>query len=389
LEARKPSGLHKPNTENRTPESKVVMILNQSQTDKIRIHAPAGDLKSLKAGVEAGADVVYFGFDTASNLRNFKGLNFSYAQAEQAIAFAHDKGVRVHITVNNYPQSSELGDCRKAVDQAHRLGADAVIISDLGILSYARSRYPALPINISCQAGVSNLESLDFYMREFEIKHFILPRVLTLDEISRITSSTSATIEIFALGSLCINYEGKCYLSPYITGESTNTAGTCSTPKYLSFEDNGTLTFKMNGVTLNRYEPEELAAYPKIHEGKYRQADAERQWIDHFLINRRQICKGRYQNADLQKLDYSLNCVVYLNTLHILPEIIEAGVGALKIEGRQRSYAYVGETVRAIKKITDSYYADPSTFKLQNEDSCRLQNQFRGLEPCTTCYLGK
>ncbi len=367
----------------------MVGILKQRQGQRAKIHAPAGNLECLRAAVEAGADVIYFGFDTASNLRNFKGLNFSYAEAEHAVDFAHDRGVKVHITVNNYPQTDELSQCREAVDHTYQLGADAVIASDLAVLSYAHNTYPELPINLSCQAGVSNLESLEFYQREFGINHFILPRVLTLGEISRITRSTSAEIEIFAFGSLCINYEGKCYLSPFITGESTNTVGTCSAPKYLSFEDNGTLTFRMKGIPLNRYEPDELSAYPNIHDGKFKEGDAETQWIDNFLINRRQICKGRYLNQALKKFDYSLNCVVYLDTASIVPQIIKSGVSALKIEGRQRSCAYVRETVGTLRKIVDSYYADPSAFKLQEEDFMRLNNQFKGLEPCTTCYLGK
>lgn len=363
--------------------------MEQSQIRRVKIHAPAGDFASLKAAVEAGADVVYFGFNTASNLRNFKGLNFSYSEAKEAIAFAQERGTKVHIAVNNYPQANELGDCRSAIDHAAQMRADAVILSDLAILSYARNKYPEMQINISCQAGVSNLESLEFYRREFGVSHFILPRVVTLEEITKLASSTPATIEIFALGSLCINYEGKCYLSPYITGESTNTIGTCSTPKFLTFEDNGTLTFKMNGITLNQYQPEELTIFPQIYQGKYEEGDSEKQWIDNFLINRRQICKGRYYNTSLHKFDYWLNTVVYLNTLSILPQIIDAGVGALKIEGRQRSSEYVSEAVGVLKKAIDSYYADPSSFNLESKDHSRLENQFKGLESCTTCYLGK
>lgn len=357
--------------------------------DRVKIHAPAGDFASLRAAVENGADVVYFGFDTASNLRNFKGLNFSYAEAEKAAVYAHEHNVRVHITINNYPQAYELNDCCLAVDAAYHLKADAVILSDLGILSYTKEKYPDMQINISCQAGVSNFESLDFYQKEFGVNHFILPRVLTINEIAKLASSTKATIEIFIMGSLCINYEGKCYLSPYVTGESTNTVGTCSAPEFLSFEDNGALTFKMNSITLNQYQPEELATYPKIYGGKYKEEDAENQWIDNFLINRRQICKGRYHNASLHTFDYSLNSAVYLNSISILPQIIQAGVGALKIEGRQRSFEYVASAVRILRRAVDSYYEDPSSFAFTHQEESQLESLFKGLDPCTTCYLGK
>ncbi len=367
----------------------MVISLDQPNRDKVKIHAPAGDFASLQAAVESGADVVYFGFDTASNLRNFKGLNFSYSEAEKAAAFAHDQGVKAHITINNYPQTDELNDCFDAVDHAYQLQADAIILSDLAVINYAKEKYPQLPINLSCQAGASHLESLEFYNKEFGINHFILPRILTLNELARLTSSTETTIEIFAMGSLCINYEGKCHLSPYITGESTNTIGTCSTPKFLTFEDNRTLAFKMNGITLNQYQPEELSIYPKIYGGKYEKQDAENQWIDNFLINRRQICKGRYRNASLHTFDYSLNSAVYLNTLSILPQIIEAGVGALKIEGRQRSSRYVETAVKTWRKAVNSYYADPASFSLESEDCALVENLFKGLESCTTCYLGK
>ncbi len=145
----------------------------------------------------------------------------------------------------------------------------------------------------------------------------------------------------------------------------------------------------MNSITLNQYGAEELSIYPKIHGGTYKKQDTENQWIDNFLINRRQICKGRYWNASLHTFDYSLNSVVYLNTLSILPQIIQAGIGALKIEGRQRSFKYVKEAVKILRKVVDSYYADPSSLCFEDADQTCLENLFRGLESCTTCYLEK
>lgn len=363
---------------------------------KVQINSPAGNLKCLKAAVDNGADSVYFGFRSASNLRNFQGINFTFNDAKQGVEYAHERGTRVFITINSYPQAQELKDCFKAVDDAYSLGADEIIISDLAVLDYAKNKFPDLAIHLSVQAGVSNLETIKFYEEQFRIKAVCLPRVLTTEEISEIASLTEVKIEVFAMGSLCINYEGKCFLSPYVTGESTNTIGTCSTPKFLTFEDracrqagNGNLAFKMNGITLNKYQADELPNRPQILKDGYREEDVHKQWVDDFLINRRQICKGRYFNCDVKKSDYALNSIVWLNCVGIIGNLVEAGVRAFKIEGRQRSADYVGKATRIFRKAVDAYYNGSEDQDLTEEWKTELNTLFEGLEPTVNCYLKK
>ena len=354
----------------------------------IKIYAPAGNLESIRAAVDAGADAVYAGFQSASNLRNFAGINLSLEDMRKGVEYTHEKGRKTFITVNSYPQTNELPACFKAIDDAHEIGADAVIVSDLAVLDYTRKNYPDLTIHLSVQAGASNIESIRFFVDNFNIETVVLPRVVTVDEIRQISDKTDIEIEVFGFGSLCVNYEGKCFLSPYITGESTNTIGTCSTPKYLKFKlDDNKLSFQMNGITLNEFEKDELALMPEIVGGKYEKEKSESQWADNFLINRRQICKGRYINDATGEKSYALQPVVYLNTIDILDKLIDAGVGSIKIEGRQRNAEYVTTSVKAFRAVLDCYN---TTEKLDpREIKEKLAALFEGIEPSYTCYLHK
>jgi putative protease len=353
----------------------------------IKIYAPAGNLSSIISALDTGADAVYAGFRSASNLRNFTGINLSVDDMEKGVEYAHKKGGKVFITVNSYPQQSELTACFQAVDNAYRIKADAVIVSDLAVLDYTARKYPDLKIHLSVQAGASNAESINFFKENFNVVTVILPRVLTVSEIRQIAQNTDVEIEIFAFGSLCINYEGKCFLSPYITGESTNTIGTCSTPKYLHFEyKNGRLSFSMNGIVLNEYEEDELKVKPKIEDGKYQMGESETQWADNFLINRRQICKGRFINSATGKKSYALQAPVYLNTINILDKLIDAGVNSIKIEGRQRNEEYVVESVSAFRAVLDEY-KKTKKISISKSSKEKLNRLFSGLEPSHTCYL--
>ncbi len=358
-------------------------------TDNLKIYAPAGNLASIIRAIDAGADAVYAGFRSASNLRNFSGINLSEGDMREGIWYAHKKGRGVFITINSYPQESELPACYKAVDDAWRMKADAIIVSDLAILDYAHKNYPELKLHLSVQAGASNSEAINFFKDNFNISTVILPRVVTLDEIRGISNNADVEIEVFAFGSLCINYEGKCFLSPYITGESTNTIGTCSTPKYLKFgESGGKLSFTMNGIKMNEYAADELELMPRIKEGRYQKQESETQWADNFLINRRQICKGRYIDSATKKRSYALQSPVYLNAVDIIDKLIDAGVSSIKIEGRQRNEAYVAKSVSAFKTVIDEYHKT-GVLSVTKETMRSLNELFADIQPSHTCYLCK
>ncbi len=333
---------------------------------KIEICAPAGNLPSLKAAVDNGADAVYMGFAGDTNLRNFPALNFTEDEVYQAIQYAHSKGRKVYITVNAYPQEKELSLAYNVVDRAYDSGADAVIASDIAVLSYVRNKYPDKRLHLSVQASASNAQAIEFYRKHFAVKRVVLPRVLTVDEIAALKSRTAVELEIFAMGLLCINSEGQCFLSSYLTSESINTYGACSHPRFINFEEDeeeGVMKIMSGSVLLNKCSSIEEVAYPTP-------------------------CKGRYYNSATGELNYSIQDPESLNVLEILPEIISTGIDSIKIEGRQRSRIYVEKVVRAFREAVDKYYEDGNA-GTDPKAGTDLQSLFEGLAPSVGCYKGK
>ncbi|MCC7201290.1 MAG: U32 family peptidase [Nitrospirae bacterium] len=333
---------------------------------KIEICAPAGNLPSLKAAVDNGADAVYMGFSGDTNLRNFPALNFTDDEVCKAIKYAHSRKSRVYITVNAYPQQRELPLAYQVVDRAYEYGADAVIASDIAVLSYVREKYPDKRLHLSVQASASNAHAIEFCRRHFGIKRVVLPRVLTIEEIRALRERTSVELEIFALGLLCINSEGQCFLSSYLTSESINTYGACSHPKFINFEedeDEGIMKILSGSVLLNKCSSMEEMAYPTP-------------------------CKGRYHNTATGELGYSIQDPESLNVLEILPEIIRSGIDSIKIEGRQRSRTYVEKVVRTFREAVDRYY-DNGVPRAGSGAGEELQSLFEGLAPSAGCYKGK
>jgi len=304
---------------------------------KPELVCPAGNLPSLKAAVDAGGDVVYLGFRNASNARNFEGLNFTPAEAREGIDYAHRHNVQVYIAINTSPRPGREEAWTSSVDLAAELNADAVIISDMALLDYAKRHYPLLRRHLSVQASACNDVSLEFYRREFGIARAVLPRVLTLDDIRSLTSRTAVEIEIFASGGLCVMAEGRCWLSSYVTGDSPNMQGVCSPARAVRFEEQqDTLDVRLDGVLINRFEPNEAAAYPTL-------------------------CKGCFEAAG--KRGHVMEEAYSLNVLEMLPAIMQSGISALKIEGRQRTKHYVREVVSVMRAAVDTCAAAPETYR--------------------------
>ena len=304
---------------------------------KIEVLAPAGNLPSLKAAVDNGADAVYFGFRNATNARNFEGLNFSASEAVTGIEYAHKKGVKANIVLNTYPQGDDPGIWYQTVDMAAKLGADAIILANIALLDYCHKRYPQLPIHLSVQASVSNYEAINFYQRHFGVVRVILPRVLTVQEIHQLKEKTDVALEIFAFGGLCVMAEGRCFLSSYVTGVSPNIEGVCSPARSVRFENRGeTLQTRLGGVLIAEYEKGEDAAYPTI-------------------------CKGRFEANE--QVYHVMEEPSSLNILSLLPEVIQSGVASLKIEGRQRTKSYVATVTRVLRQAVDTYYENPQAFR--------------------------
>ncbi len=328
---------------------------------KVELVCPAGNLPSLKAAIDNGADVVYTGFNDDTNARNFEGLNFTADELQEGIEYAHKRGKKVYLAVNTFPQMDAYRQWYRSVDNAVKLNSDAVILANLGILKYARDRYPDVNIHLSVQASSSNYESINFYKRHFNIKRVVLPRVLTVGEMKDLKKKTDVEIEVFALGGLCINIEGRCYLSSFVTGASTNTEGACSPSRFVRFiNNNGKLKIALNNIILNELGSGETSPYPTC-------------------------CKGRYINEDGNYV-YAFEEPESLNILEIIPKIIDAGVDALKIEGRQRTKAYVAGMTRVLREAVDSYCANPEGFKVKGEWLEKTNATFEGSKPTLGCY---
>lgn len=307
---------------------------------------PAGSLASLKAAVDHGADCVYTGYRDDTNARNFAGLNFSEKELAQGIAYAHRKGAQVFVAVNTYPQAHTFERWCQAIDRAAGSGVDAVIIADAGLMDYAAKTHPQLRLHLSVQGSATTCDAVNFYAREFGARRAVLPRVLTVQQIEKLIERAELEVEVFGFGSLCVMVEGRCTLSSYVTGQSPNTAGACSPASAVCWQQTPKgLEARLNGVLVNRYAEGENAAYPTI-------------------------CKGRYSVENEEY--YVIEEPASLNTLELLPELIRMGVAAVKIEGRQRSPAYVTEVTRTWRSAIDACLSDPGRFTVREEWNQRL-----------------
>ncbi|MBW7902805.1 MAG: U32 family peptidase [Rhodocyclaceae bacterium] len=289
---------------------------------------PAGSLPALKAAVDNGADAVYLGYKNDTNARNFAGLNFDAKTMADGVRYAHGKGCEVLMAINTFPQPGRVADWRAAVDGAVDLGVDAIILADVGLLDYARSRHPQQRLHLSVQGSATSYEAINFAHREFDVRRAVLPRVLTLAQVEHVIRNTPVEIEVFGFGSLCVMNEGRCWLSSYATGESPNTVGACSPAKYVKWDKKpGQMDTRLNGVLIDRFADDEPAGYPTL-------------------------CKGRFEVQG--ETYYALEEPTSLNVLEILPDIIKIGVKAIKVEGRQRSPAYVTQVTRTLRAALDS-----------------------------------
>jgi len=289
---------------------------------------PAGNLPALKAAVDQGADAVYIGFRDDTNARHFAGLNFDAQSATDGVRYAHRAGRRVFVAINTYPQPSGWQRWTRAIDHAAQVGCDALILADVGLLDYARERYPHLTRHLSVQASATNYEAIRFYHRNFDIRRVVLPRVLSLSQVAHVIENSPVPVEVFGFGSLCVMVEGRCILSSYATGRSPNTFGACSPASHVRWEETPDgRTTRLGGVLIDRYQAGESAGYPTL-------------------------CKGRFQVGS--HTYYAIEEPTSLNTMEILPQLIKIGVAALKIEGRQRSPAYVAQVTRVWRAAIDA-----------------------------------
>ena len=295
---------------------------------RIELVCPAGSLPALRAAVDAGADSVYVGLRDNTNARNFAGLNFDAATAAEGVRYAHGKGVKVLLAINTFPQPGAWARWTGAVDAAAALGFDAIIVADAGLMRYVAHAHPQLRLHLSVQASATNYEAINFYRRHFNVQRAVLPRVLSVAQVEDLIRNTPVEIEVFGFGSLCVMVEGRCALSSYVTGDSPNVTGACSPAAAVRWEQKPDgLESRLNGILIDKYRNEERAAYPTV-------------------------CKGRFEVGG--ETYYAIEEPASLNVLELLPELARIGVKAIKIEGRQRSPAYVAAVTRVWRQALDA-----------------------------------
>ncbi len=263
--------------------------------------APAGNMEKLITAVHYGADAVYLGVSDYS-LRAKAG-NFDKPGISGAVTYAHEHGVKVYITINIFAHNRDLCNLKEHLCFLRDTGVDGLIVADPGILLICLETVPTLPVHLSTQANVTNRESVRFWTKQ-GVSRLNLARELSLEEIREIRQSTDSKIEVFVHGALCISYSGRCMLSSYFTGRNAN-KGNCAHPCRYSY-----------------------ALVEEKRPGLYFPVEEDDRGT--YIFNSRDLC-----------------------LLGRLPELVEAGVDSIKIEGRMKSMGYVGAAVRVYRAALD------------------------------------
>ncbi len=277
---------------------------NFIKTARPELLIPAASLEVLKAAVIYGADAVYIG-GQAFSLRA-KAKNFSREEMAEGIAFAHERGVAVHVTANILAHNGDLEEAAAYFRELGDLGPDALIIADPGMVMLAKQICPQIPIHISTQANNTNYMTYRFW-HDLGAQRVVAARELSLREIREIREKTPADMEIecFIHGSMCISYSGRCLLSNYLTGRDAN-RGACTHPcrwKYAVMEE--------------------------TREGEY------------FPIYENERGTFLFNSGDLCMIGH-------------IPELMEAGIDSFKIEGRMKTALYVATVARTYRRAIDA-----------------------------------
>ena len=281
--------------------------------------APAGNWEALEAAINAGADAVYFG-GAAFGARQYAN-NFNKEEIEKAAFFAHIHRVRLFVTVNTLVDDSEMEELADYLVFLSNVGIDGIIVQDLGVIEVAKKVVPDLPLHASTQMTITNSAGAEFAYNA-GMERAVLARECSLEEIRKICAESSPEIEVFIHGALCVCYSGQCLMSSLIGGRSGN-RGRCAQPCRLPYS----------------------------------------------LVNN----KGETVLDNNQAGQYLLS-PRDMNTLEILPELIEAGVASYKIEGRMKRPEYVAVVVDIYRRAIDSYRN--GDYKVSEEDMLNIRQIF-------------
>lgn len=279
---------------------------------KVEILAPAGSFDSMKAAVAAGADAVYMGgsrFGARAYAENPDEMGML-----EAINYVHLHGRQLYMTVNTLVKEDEMDDLYDYLLPYYQAGLDAVIVQDMGVFSYIREHFPDLPVHASTQMTITGPEGAALMTRMGAVR-IVTARELSLEEIRRIYQETGVEIESFVHGALCYCYSGQCLFSSLIGGRSGN-RGRCAQTCRLPFD------------VLRRLDENN----PNENRNKKKENGVLNPGDSKYVLSLKDLC-----------------------TLDILPDILEAGVYSLKIEGRMKSPRYTAGVVRLYRKYVDLY----------------------------------
>lgn len=270
----------------------------------LELLAPAGDMERLTMAVLYGADAVYLA-GTSFGMRSFAG-NFTPEELPRAVAFAHERGVRVHVTVNTMPRGDEVPRLPGYLEELDAAGVDALILADLGAFMLAGRYAPHCERHISTQQSVANSVCARAWY-DLGASRVVLARELSLEEIRRIRQETPKELELetFGHGAMCVSYSGRCLLSNYMTGRDSN-RGACAQPCRYQY------------ALMEEKRPGEYFPVFEDEKGTY-------------ILNSRDMCM----------IDH-------------LPDLMEAGVDCIKLEGRAKSAYYAAIVTGAYRHCIDA-----------------------------------
>lgn len=293
----------------------------------IELLAPAGSMEALKTGIASGADAIYL----AGKMFGARAYadNFSHEELKEAVEYAHMRNVKINVTVNTLVDQSEIASLKDYLEYLDQIGVDAILVQDLGVAYLAKEVVPDMPLHASTQMTVNNLAGVKA-LEELGFTRVVLAREVSMEDIRHICANTDLEIEIFAHGAICVCYSGQCLMSSMIGGRSGN-RGRCAQPCRLPY----TLENEDGATVLE---------------------DA-----GDFLLSPKDM-----------------------NTLELIPELIEAGVASLKLEGRMKKPEYVAIVVNTYRQKINSVYYGKKVWKDLGKNLQEIFNR-----EFTTAYLEK
>ena len=274
---------------------------------RLELLAPAGNLNKLKTAFYFGADAVYAGGKDFS-LRSYAD-NFTQKELAEGTEFAHKLGKKLYVTANIFAKNADFAKVKDYFCFLQEIGVDAALVTDPGIIWVAKEVAPRLPLHLSTQANTLNKYAVKFW-QNIGITRVVLARELSLEEIKEITEDSEVELEAFVHGAMCVSYSGRCLLSNYLTSRDANRGECVQACRW-------------------KYKLSDISEYP------HPDLIAEEDEKGTYLLNSKD-----------------------LNLLENIPELAEAGILSLKIEGRMKSEYYVACVVNAYRRALDEYYAN-------------------------------